>query len=223
MDSTIVQTELKGQCDNNRQAGHMPHQNRNTLDEDRINDRSCKEWFPRQAYQSSSQPGSQAALRRPMFDGTLHYVLSNFSAIAIKLDCIPFASAVHAYHWFKFRAADMGLAELIRHQSSAHEALRVAVTHQGKRPQRWNAERLDIMRRILRAKLDQHPFVCRKLLATGNSELSEYDLGGSFWGRGKDNAGQNWMGKLWIELRTEYQVTVARRVRDFLNVSDTDD
>ena len=63
--------------------------------------------------------------------------------------------------------------------------------------------RVDVMRDILRAKVDQHEYVRRKLLATGDRELIEDSWRDDFWGWGPNKDGENHLGKLWMEVRLE--------------------
>jgi hypothetical protein len=65
--------------------------------------------------------------------------------------------------------------------------------------------KVDIMRRILRSKVEQHEYVRRKLLATGARELVEDSWRDDFWGWGENRNGQNMLGKLWMEVRDEIQ------------------
>ena len=56
---------------------------------------------------------------------------------------------------------------------------------------------------ILRAKVQQHEYVRRKLLATGDRELVENSWRDDFWGWGPNRDGQNKLGKLWMKVRAE--------------------
>ena len=67
----------------------------------------------------------------------------------------------------------------------------------------WDDVKVGIMRDILRAKVQQHEYVMRKLLATGTRELVEDSWRDDFWGWGPDGLGQNMLGKLWMEIRAE--------------------
>jgi len=81
----------------------------------------------------------------------------------------------------------------------------------------WDEHPSDIprMRLCLKLKVEQHPELKNMLLATNRAEIIEDCTarpGGSakFWGAVKDAssgqwAGENWLGKLWMELRTELQ------------------
>lgn len=162
------------------------------------------------------------------------YVLSNFSAfqVALRGSSEPFMTSEHAYHWCRFRpflydfemsqddvdlipswrlSATEQLAEGVRVASSAHGAFRLA--QDGKEFQRpdWSAIKVDVMRMILRAKASQHEYVRRKLLATGDRELVENSWRDDFWGWGPNRDGQNMLGKLWMELRTEFRAAQQAR------------
>lgn len=59
------------------------------------------------------------------------------------------------------------------------------------------------MLRIIRAKADQHEYVRRKLLETGDRHLVEDSWRDDFWGWGLNQDGQNMLGKLWMQVRQE--------------------
>jgi len=70
---------------------------------------------------------------------------------------------------------------------------------------------LDNMRLVLRLKLLQHPKLRNLLLATGDEEIVEDctrrpNRSGLFWGAAKANSqwiGENWLGRLWMEIRSD--------------------
>ena len=130
------------------------------------------------------------------------YPLSNFSAFNLRWQGYRFDTSEAAYHWEKF--PDGGdIREMIRMAPSAHAAFKIAEENARFRRRDWDAVKVDIMREILRAKVEQHEYVRRKLLATGCRELVENSWRDSFWGWGPDRSGQNQLGKLWMEIRAE--------------------
>lgn len=141
------------------------------------------------------------------------YVLSNFSAFRIRLlvddgsggevHC-SFDTSEAAYHWFKF-PNQPELQARIRAAQSAHDAFKLAEQHRDLRRSDWDDVKVGIMHDILRAKVDQHEYVRRKLLATGTRQLVENSWRDDFWGWGPTRAGQNVLGKLWMEIREELQ------------------
>src|SRR5690606_24814424 len=86
---------------------------------------------------------------------------------------------------------------------SAHEAFKIAERNRDKRRSDWDRVKVDIMRDILRAKAEQHEYVRRKLLATGDRELIEDSWRDDFWGWGPNRDGKNMLGRLWMEIRAE--------------------
>lgn len=148
-----------------------------------------------------------------------HYYLSNFSAFRIRLDvpdhvfggerCIDFDTSEVAYHWFKFEndgrdyEGDNYVQGSILSAQSSHDAYKIAEKWRDHRRSDWDAVKVDIMRRILRAKAQQHEYVRRKLLETGDRELIENSWRDDFWGWGQNRDGQNMLGKLWMEIRAE--------------------
>lgn len=59
------------------------------------------------------------------------------------------------------------------------------------------------MEELLRLKLEQNPYVKRKLLQTKDYEICEDSPKDSFWGIGPNRNGQNQLGKIWMKLRDE--------------------
>jgi len=134
------------------------------------------------------------------------YPLSNFSAFSILWCGYRFPTSEHVYHWEKFDVANdsaRAVCETIRQAPSAHEAFKLAERHRDLRRPDWDAVKVEMMRRILRAKTAQHEYVRRKLLATGERELVEDSWRDDFWGWGPDGKGRNELGKLWMEIRAE--------------------
>jgi len=128
------------------------------------------------------------------------YVLSNFSAFEVRWNGLRFPTSEHAYHYEKFPANNL-LRSRIRNATSAHDAFKLAEANKEHRRKDWDAVKVDIMRRILFAKADQHEYVCRKLLATGDRELVEDSWRDDYWGWGPNRDGLNMLGKLWMEVR----------------------
>lgn len=134
------------------------------------------------------------------------YVFSNFSAFRVRWCEIDFDTSEHVYHWAKFDGFRYGKPDvqmLIRRARSAHEAFKIAEENRMWRRNDWENVKVGIMRNILRAKVEQHEYVRRKLLATGDRELIEDSWRDDFWGWGEKHDGQNMLGKLWMEIRTE--------------------
>lgn len=130
------------------------------------------------------------------------YPLSNFSAFRLHLAPNDFDTSEHAYHWHKFPDS-CAIRHAILNARSAHEAFKVAEQSTQYRRPDWSDVKVDIMHRILRAKADQHEYVRRKLLETGDRQLIECSWRDDYWGWGPNRDGQNMLGKLWMRVRDE--------------------
>ena len=131
------------------------------------------------------------------------YVLSNFSAFTLNWQGLKFDTAEAAYHWEKFANADPAIGELIRRAPSAHEAFKLAQALKPYVRKDWEDIKVAIMKNILIAKVNQHEYVRRKLLATGNRQLIEDSWRDDYWGWGPNKNGANMLGRLWMEIREE--------------------
>ena len=139
------------------------------------------------------------------------YVLSNFSAFTLQWTGHRFDTLEAAYHWEKFANGSLPsegplrrtVAEMVIRAPSAHEAFKIAQRFEHVRRPDWGEVKVQTMGALLRKKVEQHEYVRRKLLATGDRELVENSWRDDFWGWGPDRDGQNMLGKLWMEVRNE--------------------
>lgn len=136
------------------------------------------------------------------YEGT-RYFLSNFSSFRVQWRGIDWMTSEHAYQAAKFR--DPEIIEQIKNAISAHEAKKIAQAHKDREIKNWSEIKIAVMEEILRAKLAQHLYIQRKLLESGHREIVENSPTDSFWGRGPDWKGKNFLGKLWMKLRAEMQ------------------
>ena len=145
------------------------------------------------------------------------YVLSNFSAFKVKMGPYWFDTSEQAYHWRRFYLRGTPTADRIaadiKHANSAHDAFKIAQESKRFQVDNWDNIKVDEMREILRAKADQHEYVRRKLLATGNRELVENSWRDDYWGWGPNHDGQNMLGKLWMEVRDEINAAIGIAAR----------
>lgn len=140
------------------------------------------------------------------------YVLSNFSAFQLRADGFTFDTSEAYYHWLRFSTGDAQgnyeagrVATQIRQARSAHSAYRFAQEYKLLQRSDWDAVKVDMMRKVIQLKTEQHEYVKQKLMATGNRELIENSWRDSFWGWGYHRNGTNMLGKLWMELREKLQ------------------
>lgn len=129
------------------------------------------------------------------------YCLSNFSSFSIEEDGILYITSEYLYHTKKFNDPEIKM-QIIQARST-HDAQKIANQNKDKMREDWHDIKVDVMRDILRLKIDQHPYVKKKLLDTGDREIIENSWRDTFWGWGENKDGQNMLGKLWMELRGE--------------------
>ncbi|WP_374668825.1 NADAR family protein [Ramlibacter sp.] len=141
------------------------------------------------------------------------YVLSNFSAFSLMWQGHRFPTSEHAYHWEKFSPGQtdgkVDVRAEILNARSAHDAFKMGRQWGSLRRPDWDEVKVEVMRGILRAKADQHEYVRRKLLATGDRTLIENSWRDDFWGWGPNRDGQNMLGRLWMALRTELRAQAS--------------
>jgi len=131
------------------------------------------------------------------------YVFSNFSSFAVKWKGKLYMTSEHAYHSEKFE--DENLKEQIRNARSAHVALKITEANKDKYRDDWDEIKLKVMKEILRAKVEQHPYIKKKLIESGDKKLIEDSWRDSYWGWGSNKDGENHLGKLWMEVRNEFR------------------
>ncbi len=142
--------------------------------------------------------------------------LSNFHPAAVALDGEHWPTVEHYYQAQK--SPDPGYRAAVRSAASPGQAKRLGAAPDGPRrvSQRswfrrhgrqpradWDAVKVDVMRKAVRAKFAQHPTLAERLLATTPAELVEDSTTDAFWGVGVDGRGQNWLGRVLMEVRSE--------------------
>lgn len=127
--------------------------------------------------------------------------LTALSAHPIEIDGQVWATAEHYYQAQKF--ADERIRQAIAAAPNAHAAKIVSKQYKSARRADWDDAKVDIMRQAFREKFKQHPQLAQQLVATGDAILVEVNIHDPFWGSGPDGNGQNWAGKLVMEVRAE--------------------
>ncbi len=124
--------------------------------------------------------------------------LSNFYEATVYMDGKRYKSVEHAYQAMKF--SDLSAREVVRNAKTPGEAKKLGKSAQ--LPLDWETKRVGIMRELVAKKFD-NPFLKDLLLATGDAELIEGNWWGDrFFGVYKGE-GQNWLGRILMELRDE--------------------
>ena len=131
------------------------------------------------------------------------YCLDNFSSFKVEYNGYLYASLEEAYQTLGFVNSAPEIAEQIRNSHSAHEAQKIAYANREKRQEDWDDIKLAVMEELLRNKIEQNPYVKKKLLETEGYLIVEDSPKDDFWGWGPNRDGQNNLGKLWMKLRRE--------------------
>lgn len=143
------------------------------------------------------------------------FCFDNFSAFAFMYAGIRFHTVEHAYQAYKFKNTAPEIFNEIVNCFSSDEARRIAHRNEDMVVSNWHEIKIELMEKFIRAKLDQNPFVKKKLLETKDYLICEDSPIDSFWGIGEDKKGRNELGKIWMKLRAEIQ-----NVEDILNISE---
>lgn len=133
-----------------------------------------------------------------------YYVFDNFSSFQVEWHGVLWPTSEHAFQAAGFEVSAPDIYEQIRVARSAHDAQKIAHENKSKLSADWESSKIDIMKDILRHKIDQHPYVLKKLLQSGSREIIEDSWRDREWGWGEDKKGENKLGKIWMELRKEY-------------------
>jgi ribA/ribD-fused uncharacterized protein len=107
----------------------------------------------------------------------------------------------HAYQYTKF--SDVEIKKKILESRSGYDAKMISIEYKDLALPNWDEIKLEVMEKILRQKLAQHPHIKKKLVESADREIIEASKDDDFWGWGANKTGQNNHGKLWMKLRTE--------------------
>jgi N-glycosidase YbiA len=136
------------------------------------------------------------------YGGEFGYCFSNFAAFSIVWRERTWQTSEHAFQAAGFD--NENIVEEIFTATSAHDALMLAIKYQDQMRPTWDAEKYEVMKDICRHKLTQHPYIQKTIVRSDTSELIEDAPKDNYWGRGADWSGENNLGKIWMELRSEF-------------------
>lgn len=127
--------------------------------------------------------------------------LSNFHKAEITIDSVAYPTVEHYYQCAKFLETAPDYAERIRTTSNPALIKNMGRTLKVASRDDWEATHMDVMRKALAAKFEQHPDLAELLRSTGTATLEEESPTDAFWGIGADGNGTNHLGHLLAELR----------------------
>jgi len=126
---------------------------------------------------------------------------SNFSRHGIELDGKWWKTTEHYYQAQKF--TDPIYQEKICSASNAMKAARLGRDRRVPKRQDWESIRDDVMRKAVLQKFTTHDELRNLLLQTGDEEIIENAINDNYWGCGPDGKGQNKLGMILQEVRSQ--------------------
>ncbi|MDR3561320.1 MAG: NADAR family protein [Negativicutes bacterium] len=128
-------------------------------------------------------------------------------------------SPLGLYYWLRF-AGHPEIQDDVVLQIWPEDTERVAKKHRQILGEPDEKTDVQLMRRCLRLKLQEHQYLVKKLMATGDkllvADFTANPHGDAlFWGmmeRDGQWIGQNWLGRIWMELRAERPVPDQKRI-----------
>ena len=174
---------------------------------------------------SSHQSGSDGNQSPIKFKGKT-CKLSNFYPCRVEIYGQVFTSSEVAYQWRKAMfMRERGVADQIRGLEEAREAKAVAKRAFGKQAwvhwdvrrkelsDRWDQEKIGVMRQILRAKARGCEEFVQVLRESEGRQLQENVPGERVWGIDQ-GSGQNWLGRLLMEVRDTLESTLSQNNKE---------
>ncbi|KAK4791033.1 hypothetical protein SAY86_031446 [Trapa natans] len=147
----------------------------------------------------------------------LYGAFSNFSPHPIRMpedsgDYVTWPSVEHFYQAHKFIGLEnkqsQKYVEEIRDAKSPEEAARIGRLMQRRHPDLvrpdWEIIKINVMYRALKCKFSIYPHLNSMLLSTVGSVLVEASPHDLFWGGGREGEGLNYLGRLLMQLRSEF-------------------
>jgi N-glycosidase YbiA len=129
---------------------------------------------------------------------------SNFSLHAIELDNQHWPTVEHYYQAQKFVGSEMEyLIDKIRSTTTPELAASIGRAPHHFPSNDWPQRKLAVMEKALRQKFSSHLDLQQLLLATGTADIIEDSPVDYFWGCGLDRLGQNHLGRILMQIRTE--------------------
>ena len=118
-----------------------------------------------------------------------------------ELDGRRWASAEHYYQANKYAPGEH--FEAIAQAPHSAEAYKLGNRWWKRKRKQFKQLRPVLMTRALYTKVCTYPELAQQLLATDDRLIAETSQYGHFWGIGRDQRGQNQLGKIWMNIRTK--------------------
>jgi len=129
---------------------------------------------------------------------------SNLSLHPIELDNKKWKSVEHYFQFKKYENSDPKFAQILKEIDSSKEVKKLSLKNKNY-PKDWEMINSSLLKRAGKKKFETYPELKKLLFSTGDEELIEANPDNSLWGEGKDGKGGNFMGKILMELRKNFQ------------------
>lgn len=126
---------------------------------------------------------------------------SNFTRFPFTVDGKEWLTSEHYFQAQKFENEEY--RERIRTTVSPMVAARLGRSRKVPIRADWETIKVEVMKDAVRSKVKSHPSLTKLLLDTGDEVIIEAAPNDYFWGCGKSGEGQNWLGRILMEIRQE--------------------
>ncbi len=129
---------------------------------------------------------------------------SNFSPHAVVMDSIRWPTSEHYYQAQKFVGTpEAFLCEEIRQATTPEAAAALGRDRRRTVRSDWEQVKCAVMYEVVRVKFMTHPEIRAILLETGDQMIIENSPNDCFWGCGVDRDGENHLGRILMQVRSE--------------------
>lgn len=167
--------------------------------------------------------GSEIQLQQPILfhaageDKGPYRTFSNMAEYPVQIEDKRYPTVEHYFQAMKAQTFnDKEILQQILETPSAKAVKALGKKVKNFIKEKWDSERLDVMKRGVRAKFVQHPEIQKQLIETGNKQIGDADARDLFWGIGTSEntdkskypekwKGQNQLGKIMMALRDEFK------------------
>jgi ribA/ribD-fused uncharacterized protein len=146
---------------------------------------------------------------------------SNFAPFEIYVLGTTWKTSEHYFQARKFKDSEVILR--IMDASTPMEAANIGRDRNNKIRDDWESIKLEVMSDAVYTKFSQHKSLLNLLLSTGEQRIIESSPYDSYWGEGKDKKGENYLGKILMEVRDRLrQESIAEIIPPWVFNSDVE-
>lgn len=136
---------------------------------------------------------------------------SNFSCHSVKTELGLFSTSEAAYHAYK----DVENKEYIQNQLNCKSPILSRILSKNIIPDKdWDDKKYNIMKNIVEKKFEQNQNILDNLLCTGLRIIIKTSKYNDYWGIGIEGKGNNYMGKILMDIRKKYYLNYYEKERN---------